>query len=61
MLNEWLITYNVRGQQISIKVNSNNEFCARIKAHEKLLTQYKYLKLQRGEYRTISARLIKKY
>lgn len=61
MLNEWLITYNVRGQQISIKVNSNNEFCAREKAKMKLLMQYHHLHLQSNEYKIISARLIKKY
>lgn len=61
MLNKWRITYNVRGQQIFVDVRSNNEFCAREKARMQLLTQYRHLHLQKGEYQVISARLIERY
>lgn len=59
-MNEWKVTFLVRGTQtIAVNVKSNNEFYARENAKRKLLTQYSYLHLQPEEYEITSCRMTK--
>lgn len=43
-MDEWKVTYTIADcQPLSVKVKSNNEFCAREKAKMKLSQQYGHL------------------
>lgn len=64
MLNTWLVTFGILDDKgnvtntISIKVKSNNEFCARDKAKRSFHLQYHYIT---QNYKIIRAKLIERF